>query len=103
MSRMSRPPFEITPLADLARRHTEAAVKVLADVLEKGTDRNKLDAVEALLDRGWGKVSAAAPSPSPAQAVRDALDELPLEDLETLRDLMEMLKARRQGKAGGPE
>lgn len=98
MSRAAKSPFEVTPLAELARRHTEEVVNVLASILKDGTERSKLEAAEALLDRGWGKVSAAGPTPSPAQIVRDAFDELPFEDLKTLHELMEILKQRRQGK-----
>ena len=99
MSPAGKPSFEDTPLSELARRHTEAAVKVLADCLESGTERAKLEAAETLLDRGWGKVAAAGPTSSPAQLVRDAFDELPFDDLATLRGLIEILRHKRQGKA----
>lgn len=99
MSRPAKSPFEVTPLAELARRHTEEAVGVLAKLLGSQNERTQLEAVESLLDRGWGKVSATGSTPSPAQLVRDAFDELPYEDLKTLAELMEILKQRREGKA----
>lgn len=38
---------------ELAREHTEAAIKALVDSL--ADERLKVSAAQALLDRGWGK------------------------------------------------
>lgn len=42
-----------TFVRDLAREHTEAAIKALAEALKD--DRHRVAAATALLDRGWGK------------------------------------------------
>lgn len=39
----------------LARAHTEAAIRTLVEALDSDTDRTRVAAAEALLDRGWGK------------------------------------------------
>jgi cytochrome P450 len=45
----------------LARRHTEAAVKTIAEIMDDplSEDRDRLRAAETLLDRGYGKSSQA--------------------------------------------
>ena len=43
----------------LARRHSKAAVKVLAAIMnnEEGPATARVSAAQALLDRGWGKAA----------------------------------------------
>ena len=43
----------------LARRHSKAAVKVLAAIMndEEGPATERVSAAQALLDRGWGKAA----------------------------------------------
>jgi hypothetical protein len=43
----------------LARRHTRAAIKVLAGIMNQadGPATARVSAAQALLDRGWGKAS----------------------------------------------
>lgn len=48
-------PKEVAEVRDLARVHTVAAVETLAAMLGSESDRTKVAAAEALLDRGWGK------------------------------------------------
>jgi hypothetical protein len=49
-------------LRSLARTHTEAAVKVLAAVMNDAdaTSASRVRAAETLLDRGWGRSVQAA-------------------------------------------
>jgi Family of unknown function (DUF5681) len=43
-------------LRRLARKHTTAAIKKLADIMEKGeSEQACIMAANAILDRGWGK------------------------------------------------
>ena len=42
---------------DLARAHTEDAIKTLVAMLKAKTDRARVAAAQALLDRGWGKAA----------------------------------------------
>jgi len=46
----------------LARRHTRAAIKVLAGIMNQadGPATARVSAAQALLDRGWGKASPPA-------------------------------------------
>lgn len=54
-------------LQDLAREHTEQALKTLVDVMKFGqTETARLSAANSILDRGYGK---------PAQAVQVSGDE----------------------------
>jgi hypothetical protein len=51
-------PKEIPEVRDLARAHTEAAIKRLAQIMKSDDDpRASAAAATALLDRGWGKPS----------------------------------------------
>jgi hypothetical protein len=42
-------------IRDLARQHTEAAVLALVEALAAKSERTRVAAAEALLDRGWGR------------------------------------------------
>ncbi len=55
LTRAGRPPG--ATITTLARQHTEAAIKLLADVVEdeKAPPAARVAAAQALLDRGWGK------------------------------------------------
>lgn len=44
---------------ELARAHTVAAIKALVDALKADSERTRVAAAEALLDRGWGKPALA--------------------------------------------
>jgi hypothetical protein len=50
-------PKALHNVQDLARQHTEAAVKTLADIMhdEKAPHSARISASEALLSRGWGR------------------------------------------------
>ena len=49
-------PKDVGHVRDLARKHTTAAIKMLAAMMKSGEpDRTRVAAAEALLDRGWGK------------------------------------------------
>jgi hypothetical protein len=50
-------PNALHDLQELARQHTEAAVKTLADIMndEKAPHSARISASEALLSRGWGR------------------------------------------------
>lgn len=45
-------------LRDIARRHTDDAIKVLVEIALKGeTDASRVSAANSILDRGYGKPS----------------------------------------------
>ena len=49
---------------ELARAHTEVAVMELVRLMKKSkSDQVRLDAIEALLNRGWGKPANAIAGP----------------------------------------
>jgi hypothetical protein len=48
-------PKDVGHVRDLARQHTEAAVLALVEALSAKSERTRVAAAEALLDRGWGK------------------------------------------------
>ncbi len=44
-------------MRELAKQHTEAAIKTLAEITRSGSDRARVSAAESILDRGWGRPS----------------------------------------------
>ncbi len=52
---------------DLARTHTETALKTLVDCLTSGDERVRVAAATAILDRAWGKPIAAVAEPEETQ------------------------------------
>lgn len=49
-------PKEVGHVRDLARQHTELALRTLIEIAARGTpDRARVAAAEALLDRAWGR------------------------------------------------
>lgn len=66
-------PKLLEQVRDLARTHTEDAIKTLADLMNDPTERGvvRVAAAEALLDRAWGRptqaVEASGPGGGPLQ------------------------------------
>ncbi len=52
-------PKALVTIQDLAREHTEANIRVLAEIRDKAdaSEASRVAAAQALLDRGWGKPS----------------------------------------------
>jgi hypothetical protein len=51
-------PREIGHVRDLARQHTEAAIRTLVEIMESGkSDSARAAAASELLSRGWGRPS----------------------------------------------
>ncbi len=48
-------PKEVAEVRALARKHGQAAIKKLVELLKSGDERVVLGAVKELLDRGYGK------------------------------------------------
>lgn len=64
-----RPKAEVQ-VRDLARQHTEAAIKALVAALAAKQESTRVSAAQALLDRGWGKAAQiiAGDQDNPVQA-----------------------------------
>ena len=45
--------------SELARKYTDRAIEVVAEIMEGGEDKDRLKAAETLLDRGHGKAAQA--------------------------------------------
>lgn len=58
--------------AELARRHTEKAIEVMAEVMQDpfAENRDRLKAANDLLDRGHGKAAQAVIAVPPSKALR---------------------------------
>jgi hypothetical protein len=55
-------------LRDLARQHTDAALKTLVEICEHGENESaRVTAANALLDRGWGKPAVEITEQPPMQ------------------------------------
>ncbi len=68
-------------LSQLAREHSDTAFETLVDVCKNGTsDRARITAAIALLDRGFGKPIEACPreheAPSPLDDMLNALEAI---------------------------
>lgn len=62
-------PKEVAEVRDLARQHTEEAIRTLVTIMRMGTpDRARAAAAEALLDRGWGRPMQPAEMSGPGGA-----------------------------------
>ncbi len=59
-------PAVIKPVRELARQHTEAAIKALAAIMDNpmAHDSARVAAIKELLDRGEGKVTQSIDTPS---------------------------------------
>jgi hypothetical protein len=77
----------------LARQHTAAAIEALVKSLDDR--RTRVQAAQALLDRGWGKpmqaVELATPDVVMAHQFDEALERLSLQELEQLIALSERM------------
>ena len=68
-------PKVVAKVRALARERTEAAIKLLVDMMERGKgDQTRLAAANSLLDRGWGKPTQpiAGDAQMPAVQIDDA-------------------------------
>lgn len=64
--------------SELARKHTERAIEVAAEILENGEDKDRLKAADMLLDRGHGKAAQAiiaVPASKQQQAMLAAMSD----------------------------
>lgn len=73
-------------LKEVCREHTDDAIKVLIDILAKGTEGAKLTAAKELLDRGWGRATQPVSGDDDAAPIRTAVDVSGL-STEALREL----------------
>ena len=83
---------------EIARGHTELAIKTLVDLCGEGkTDSVRRAAAADLLERGWGK---------PLQQVevtRTPFDEMSADELRALERALANLEAEEAGAAGEPQ
>lgn len=52
-------PKEVIEIRDLARQYTSEAIKRLAEIMRSDNERAAVAAINALIDRGWGKAMQA--------------------------------------------
>jgi len=82
----------------LARRHTRAAIKVLAAIMNQsdGPATARVSAAQALLDRGWGKAAQPVAGEESGLAVLARIERV-IVDPQTTND-----KKPSSGEAGRP-
>ena len=78
-------PKEVGEIRELARQHTAASIKVLAQGLKDENGRTRIAAAEVLLDRGWGKATQHI------EANVNVIDQLSHEDKRALLEALETL------------
>jgi hypothetical protein len=91
-------PKALHDLQELAREHTEAAIKTLADIMNdvKAPHSARLSAAEALLSRGWGRPILPTVQTSTEKSFEEWLDQLQLENPEGYRMLETAVERDRQ-------
>lgn len=75
-------PKVIENVRDLARQHTEEAIKTLVAVVKspKASDSAKVQAATALLDRAWGKPHQYTENVNMNGGLQEFLDKLNLQN-----------------------
>lgn len=92
-----RPP-EIRHIKELARQHTETALRALIDIATSGrSDSARVRAAEALLDRAYGRPTQRIAGDDDAPPIRVELPD------STLIELLDAAKARLQGRIAEDE
>lgn len=86
-------PKEVGYVRDLARQHTEEAIKTLVAIMQDPTQpgRVRVAAAEAILDRGWGRPTQPIGGDDTMEPIRLAVQE------ETLRAFIEAVARRQAG------
>jgi hypothetical protein len=71
-------------IRDLAKIHTEDALKTLSEIVKnpKASDTARVQACNALLDRGWGKAPQYSENVNVGVSYLDYLEKLAREDEE---------------------
>jgi len=83
-------PKVVKPLQELARTHTEMAIRTLAHVARKGKNESaRITAASMLLDRAFGKPPAAVD----IRLLLDRLNTLSFEELKILEDRLVAMAA----------
>jgi hypothetical protein len=72
-----RPKSDII-ITELAKAHTETALATLVEIMtnKKATPSSRVQAAEAILNRGWGKPAQRIETTGPAQTLDDFLDRI---------------------------
>ena len=77
-------PHTLTAVAPMARRHSAAAIRTLAEIAEKGSpDSARIAAAVALLDRGFGRPAASVELDL---TLHKSFASMSLEELQELRE-----------------
>jgi hypothetical protein len=72
-----RPKSDII-ITELAKAHTEAALATLVEIMtnKKATPSSRVQAAEAILNRGWGKPAQRIETDAPVMTVSAWLDQI---------------------------
>ena len=77
-------PHMLSAIAPMARRHSAAAIRTLAEIAEKGSpDSARIAAAVALLDRGFGRPAASVELDL---TLHKSFASMSLEELQELRE-----------------
>jgi hypothetical protein len=77
-------PHMLSAIAPMARRHSAAAIRTLAEIAEKGQpDSARITAAVALLDRGFGRPAASVELDL---TLHKSFASMSLEELQELRE-----------------
>jgi hypothetical protein len=61
---------------ELAKAHTETALATLVEIMTNNGQPRQVQAAEAILNRGWGKLAQRIEATSPVQTLNDFLDQI---------------------------
>lgn len=89
-------------LTELARDHTEDAVKTLAAIMLNGraTAAARVTAANSILDRGWGKAPQAITGPNGGPISTIDLTKVGADDLERLEGIFRRLAGDAEANEG---
>jgi hypothetical protein len=76
-------------IRDLAKIHTEDALNTLSEIVKnpKASDTARVQACNALLDRGWGKAPQYTENVNLGMSYVDYLDKLVKEESEEIKEV----------------
>jgi hypothetical protein len=98
-------PKELAHVKDLARTHTESAIKTLAEIMrsKKASPNARVSAADAILDRAWGRPAQAIEMSGPGGGPIDVnrLAGLTDEQLSRLEAVLDEVVQDGPGDGGG--
>jgi len=84
-------------IRDLAREHTKEAIVTLAEIAKnpKASDSARVQACNAILDRGWGKPAQYVETANVNMTIDDILNQVSVKDTRAIIDAKKVEKTEK--------